>query len=151
MSTKFLFPNPNLNYSGVIVAFVLSNFLGFAWFGALFGKTWLQNSRWTQKKMDANKSEMSMSLVGTFLLNGVMAFVLSNFIQSLEYDLCDSLTLAFYFWVGFILTSSIHTVLWEGERPIFFAINAFYKLAILLLQALAYHGVRYLYAEVYSL
>jgi hypothetical protein len=141
MTHTFLFPHPNLNSLGVVIASLIAGSFGMIWFGPLFGRTWQTTSRWSQKKMAENLKEMPVLVLAGNIGTGLTCFVLANLIEGLRLNLCDSLILAALIWIAFKFAAQLRTVLWEGENPIYFTITSTFSLVSLLLMVLVYHAV----------
>lgn len=128
------------NYIGVLVAAAGSFFVGFMWFGPLFGKKWMSLMNFTQAHIEEGKRKgmaKPMILTGIFALLG--AYVFFTVAESLGLSgLPDALCLALAAWVGFSLPIFMNTLLWEGRSLELFWLNALHNLATLVLSAIIY-------------
>lgn len=108
-----------VNYLAVVGAAVLSMFLGFLWYGPLFGKPWMKLMGWTKESMKGMKSSDMSKMYGLqFIGSLVMAFVLAHALIFAAAYLHESgisagLQTGFWNWLGFIAPVTVGGVLWE--------------------------------------
>ena len=128
-----------INYLAVFIASIVTMVLGVAWYShSLFGKAWMKGMGMTQEKMEKLQKETPkgmyfLAFIGSF----VMAFVLAHFVQAWNVqDTSGALALAFWVWLGFIATTMINSILWEGKSFKFYLINTSYQLVSLASMAL---------------
>ena len=127
-----------INYWAVLVAGVASMVLGMLWYGPLFGKRWMQLSGFTQADMEKAKAGgMGKTYFWAFVGALVTAYVLAHFVGYFGADTVGrALQLAFWAWLGFVVTSSLDSVLWEGKPKELYLINIGYRLVSLAVMAL---------------
>ena len=128
-----------VNYVAVLVGAVFSMFLGFLWYGPLFGKTWAQLQGWTEESMAAAKARGGMGKKYALMFVGslVMSFVLAHALIFASVYLQASgvsagLTAGFWNWLGFIAPVTLSSVLWEGKPWKLWLINNAYYLVYLM-------------------
>ncbi len=123
-------PIADINYLAVLIAAVVSFAIGAFWYSpAGFGKQWaammgITFDKSPEKKKAANKA-MAIAFVGTL----VMAYVLAHFVDYVEATTFGAgIVLGFWLWLGFLATSALGSVLWEGKPVKLYLINASYQL-----------------------
>ncbi len=111
----------SVNYWAVLVAGVAYMVIGALWYGPLFGKLWMRLAGVTpgnmKNGMTAPKA-MAIGFISALVMAQVLAheqFVWSQFFGD-SMGLCAfALQLAFWLWLGFIATTQLGSVLWEGR------------------------------------
>jgi uncharacterized protein YacL len=129
--------NVEVNYLAVLVAGVASMIVGFVWYSALFGKTWMKLMDFTKESMEKAKDGMVKTYTISFILSLLMAYVLSHVMTFSEHyfaypALMTGLTSAFWMWLGFVMPVQAIDVLFSNKKFKLFAINTGYQLASLL-------------------
>ena len=123
----------NVNYLAVLVAAVASFVLGWIWHSPfLFGKMWMKLSSMDKKKVDEHKKsgKMGPSLFFQFVATVLMAYVLRYFIGYAQASTAiDGAIVGIWLWLGFVATTMIGMVLWEGKPFKLFLINSGHVLA----------------------
>ncbi len=116
---------------GSVAAGIVAFIIGFAWYGPLFGKQWMQYMGLKQESM--KKEGMMPAMIGGLVTAIVSAGVLSIFISATGVaDIAGALAVGFLVWVGFFLTTGLGIVLWE-QKPIgLYFLNAGHHLVTLL-------------------
>ncbi len=114
----------------IIIAAIASMVLGMLWYGPVFGNLWMKLSGLTKKDQEsAKKKGMTTQMIAAFLGNIIMAFAMSMLFQALG---VTSIGAAWAFgiiiWIGFLLTTSMSPVLWEGKSFALYCLNNFYNL-----------------------
>lgn len=126
-----------VNYLAILVASVVSMGLGFLWYGPLFGKLWMKWMNLSKKKIEESKQKgmakyYAAAFVGTLVTNLVLA-------GSIAYigarDVIDGIALAFWLWLGFIATTTLASVLWEGKPVKLYLLNNAHNLLSLIVAA----------------
>ena len=127
-----------INYVAVLVAAIAAFVLGFLWHGPLFGKQWLKLSGITPEQMkEAQAQNMTPRMVAAFVAQIVMAFVLAQFVALWNAtDIAATVQLAFWVWLGFIVTVLLNGVLWERRTVSLYLFNIVYHLASLFVMTL---------------
>ena len=109
----------NVNIISIIVATIVSMFIGMVWYGPLFGKVWMKLVGMSKKEIEkAKKSGMA----GTFIMAGVstllFVYVFSILLKNLAItDLLSGLLWAILLWLGFVCTTLLQPILWENKSP----------------------------------
>jgi Protein of unknown function (DUF1761) len=139
-------PNIDINFIAIGIAVVANFFIGFVWYGPLFGKAWnraLGRAEDHAAQGGALAAGLVANVVGAFLI----AFVLANNIgawtpsswgikEAAYGPLSQALQAAFFTWLGFIVPPLVNGIVWEGRRWSMLGINGGYYLVSLLVAAL---------------
>lgn len=130
-------PQVDINYLAVVVSALINMVLGFLWYGPLFGKEWMKLTGLTKEKVEAMKKDGSKMQVtyGMSLLGAVViAYVLAHFVSYLQVDtLFEGVELGCWIWLGFVATTMLNQVLYDGKPWKLYLINAGYYFVSLLL------------------
>jgi len=133
-------PTVEINFIAVLLAAVASMALGFFWYSpAGFGTTWMKLSGLNKKKLKAaQKKGMGKTMFAAFITTVVMAYVLAYFIALLGATTAGAgMKVAFWLWLGFLATSQLGTVLWDGKPLKLYYINtAHYLVGLLVMGAI---------------
>mgnify|MGYP001580390221 CR=1 FL=1 len=123
----------SINYLAVVAAAVASMVIGFLWYGPLFGKQWMALMKFDAKKMkEAQKKGMGKIYALAFLTSLIMSYVLAHFVDYVEAKtIADGIVLGFWVWIGFLATTQIGSVLWEGKPVKLYLINTLHYLVAL--------------------
>lgn len=123
-----------INYIAVVVAALVNMAVGYAWYGPLFGKTWMKLTDRTKESMEKDKDKMPMIMGSMFVGALIMSYVLAVFIA-----LTGSSTalmgamVGFWAWLGFVATTMLQDVLYEKKNTNLAIINLGYNLSVLLI------------------
>jgi len=121
-----------VNYVSILIASVLSFTVGMLWYSpALFGKAWARLAGVSMSK--AKQKGMGQSMLLGFISTLVLAYVFNHLMGMLNYTSAASgATLGFWLWLGFLATSLVGGVLWEGKPWELYVLNSAYWLVNLL-------------------
>ena len=121
-----------VNYLAILVAAVVAYVIGALWYSPLlFGKMWMSLSKVDPKKMKMNPAP---GYIIGFLTTLIMAYVLGFFLELSEAATAvDGLTTAFWIWLGFLATTMLGSVLWEGKPLKLYVLNAAHSLVSILI------------------
>ncbi|MBI2649708.1 DUF1761 domain-containing protein [Candidatus Woesearchaeota archaeon] len=127
----------DVNYLAVLAAAIASMIVGFIWYGPLFGKMWMKMMGFDKKKMDeAKKKGMGKTYALAFLTSLIMSYVLAHFVGYVQAATAmDGVVLGFWVWIGFLATTQIGSVLWEGKPVKLYLINTLHYLVALAVMA----------------
>lgn len=131
-------PAVDINYLAVLVAGIVSFVIGGLWYSPiLFGNVWVKLSKFTKKDMEAaQKKGMTKLYIIQFIVSLLMACILAHFAAYLTAEtFIDSLQLAIWSWLGFIVPVQIGSVLWECRPVKLFLINTSHYLVALIIMA----------------
>lgn len=126
-------PNVEINWVGVLVATIVNMVIGAAWYSPiLFVKPWTAGVEKTigkeafQRNHQAMQSKMvaartyGLTMVGAFLVSYTMELVI-------DYRPADTIfegaLVGLVMWLGFVVTTSLLTVLFEGRSRSVYVIN----------------------------
>ena len=129
-----------LNYLAVLIAAVESMFLGYLWYGPVFGKAWMKEMGLTKGKMDGKSAEMNKLYMIQAVGSIFMAFVLAHALVFASAYLNESgisagIQTGFWNWLGFIAPVTLGSVLWEGKSWKLWILNNGYYLTTLVIMA----------------
>ena len=129
----------DVNIVTVIIAAIVSFIVGWLWHSPLlFGRQWMKLSGKNPKEMDKkmDMSKMQMPMLMQFIAAIVMAYVLSHILNAYQTaGWSEALQGAFWLWLGFIATTSLNPVLWEGKSWNLWLFNNAYQLVSLIIMA----------------
>ena len=128
-----------VNFIAVVVAAVVSFVLGMIWFGPLFGKKWMKLSGVSEKDMEkSKKGNMPMLFLAQFVTAVVTAYVLAMFVGFAgAKDVMGGAMVGAWAWLGFLATTTLGSVLWEGKSmELYFLKNGHLLLEMLVMGAI---------------
>jgi hypothetical protein len=131
----------HLNYGAILAAGLLNVLIGMLWYSVLFGKAWIHLMGFDRLSSAEKKKMMEKAKPGYFFAFGaslLMSFCMGHEVQSGENfyhvtGMAAGLMAGFWIWLGFLVTSQLNSVLWEGKSPKLYFINVGYYLASYLL------------------
>jgi len=116
-----------INYVAVFVCGVLYWLLGWLWYSVLFGQRWMALEGVTMA--EAQKTNVAIDFVISFLLGLLMAFVLANVCAWRNANTAGrGAAVGVLLWIGFVAPVTYTTSMFEGRPKALFAINNFYPL-----------------------
>lgn len=123
-----------INYLAVGVAGVLYWILGAVWYG-LFSQRFVALMRWTPEdlaRIQAQGSARELALA--FVASMLTAYVLAHFVRYVgARSAAGGALTGLWVFVGFVLTTNLATVIFEGRPAGLYLINMGYNLVALLL------------------
>lgn len=131
-------PDVDINWAAVIVAMIANMLIGAVWYSPfLFAKPWIAEVEKTigketfQRRHQAMRSKLTslrtygLALIGAFLVSYVMGLIV-------DYRPADTfeegVLVGVITWVGFVVSTHLVTVLFEGRSAIVYAINNAHQL-----------------------
>ena len=130
-------PPVDINYLAVLVAAIASMFVGFLWYGPLFGKTWMKLMGFSEATMKKMKMTATKAYVIAFIVALVSAYVLARFVDYIQAaTMGDAIAAAFWIWLGFMTPLNLGSVLWENKPMKLFLINVAHNLVALIIAAI---------------
>lgn len=123
-----------INYIAVFVAAIVSMVIGAAWYSPfLFGSKWLEIMRWSDEEMEVRKRGMGKTYFLSFVSALVMAYVIAYAIAVFQAEtITEGARIGFFAWLGFVATTSLASVLFEGRPKGLYLLNNAYNLVALL-------------------
>jgi hypothetical protein len=121
----------NIPFLGIIIAILVSQFIGALWYSPrFFGKAWAHAHHFDMSKM----KPLPMHYIGAFIVGIVLVVCIAAIhimlgIASME----TALVLGFLMWLGFVATSHFSGVVWAKKPLTVFMIDTGYFLVITLL------------------
>ena len=124
----------DVNWIAIIVAAVVFNAIGFAWYSdSIFGKAWRDEAGMSKEKMKEASGNMGRMFAFMAVGSIVMAYVLSVVFNAFQVaTVMSALTVSFWVWLGFVATVLLNGVTYEMRTWRFYSINAGYQLVGLL-------------------
>ena len=126
----------DVNWIAVVVGTIVGMVVGMIWFSPFgFGNLWMRLSGITQKQVEgAKKKGMAAQYFWQIAGTLVMTYVLAIFIKNLGLMTLEGGAIAgFWIWLGFIATTSLTSVLWEGKSFKLYLFNNAQRLVHLLI------------------
>ena len=101
----------------------------------IFGNTWMKLSGLSKDKMNANKARgMGKSYIIAFIGSLITACILAHFVIYVgATTFFAGMETGFWIWLGFVATTFLGMILWEGKSFKLYALNVGYHLVNLLL------------------
>lgn len=119
----------DVNYIEVLVSGVFMMFLGYLWYGPLFGKPWMKLMGITKSNMEGKGSEMAKSYSLMFISALILSYVFAYILNAFEVNsILMATTAAFWTWLGFIATTMYAGVIWTKKPLKLYAIDSTYYL-----------------------
>jgi hypothetical protein len=132
--------NYDINLVPVLFSAIVFMIVGSLWYGPFFGKKWMQLvNRSSEQMKGMNRTWIASSMLITFISALITSYVFAVLLKSLLITtISGALTLACLAWLGFVVTSFSHRVLFERNSPRLYVLNALqylvsYVLGILVL------------------
>ncbi|MEK7156346.1 MAG: DUF1761 domain-containing protein [Patescibacteria group bacterium] len=123
----------------IVAAGVASVLIGWVWYHPrVFGTTWMRLANVTPEMAERGKKMMPLSVVLSLIGSMLIAYVM-NYV-GIAFHIFDWVgaifELALWCWLGFIVPTSLGTILWE-QRPFkLYLINTLYWLVTFIAMAL---------------
>jgi len=143
-------PHIEINFTAVGLAVVVNFFIGFVWYGPLFGRAW-NRALGRDENHAAQGGALALGLVANVVGGFLIAFVLAHNIGAwtpaswgitgAAHDpLGQAVQAALFTWLGFVLPPLLNGIVWEGRRWSMLGINGgYYLLSLLVAAALTTH------------
>src|SRR6267143_1370329 len=119
-----------INYPAVIVATIAHFFLGGLWYSPLlFGNKFLQIINWSPQQVQQMENQShAKELIIAFVSSIVLVYILAHFVRYTKATTVGGgIQTAFWLWLGFIVTTQLGTVLFEGRPLGLYLINIGYQ------------------------
>jgi len=124
-----------VNYWAILAAGVANFVIGGFWYSPLlFAKMWMIASGKTEE--DLRKGGRTSAMAWGFVGSMLTAFVLAHFVKMLGITTVGgALPLAFWTWLGYIVTTKLADMAFEGQSKVTFLIYVSYQLVAFLVMA----------------
>ncbi len=126
----------DVNYWAVLVAAISAMIIGGLWYSPLlFAKQWMAATGLSSEKLDELKRRgMAKSYLGALVGSLVTAYVLAILVQwGLASNWVEGLGVGFMAWLGFVATTTLSTILWEGKSAKLWFLNNAHELLVFLI------------------
>jgi hypothetical protein len=120
-----------IKYSAVIVATLVYFILGGLWYSPLlFANKFIQLMNWTPEQLRQMESQShGKELAIAFVMSFLLVYILAHFVQYTKATTAiGGIQTAFWLWLGFIVTTQVPSVLFEGRSFGVFLIHVGYQL-----------------------
>lgn len=123
----------SINYLAVIVTAIVGYFIGFLWYGPIFGKTWMKLIGMTDKDLKkAKEKSMAGRIITGFVAALILTFVLAIFVGVVNATtFLQGISLGFWIWLGFLATTMLGIVLWDNKPLNLYILNTLHYLVVL--------------------
>ena len=121
-----------INYPAVFVSALAYWMLGALWYSPLlFASPFISLKGWTPEQLEAVRAASHAGEIGAALAVSLLtAYVLAHFVRFTGAETAASGGLAgFWLWLGFVVTTNLSTVIFEGRPLGLYLINNGYHLA----------------------
>jgi len=120
-----------VNLTAVIVAALAGFFIGWMWYGPLFGKMWRNLIGLTPEGMKSMKMSVLGASIGGLVTSFLLAYILAHGIYFGNVAIgtegvAGALQGAFWYWLGFAVPLTAGSFLWEGKSVKLWVLNAGY-------------------------
>ena len=117
-----------INYPAVLVAGIVHWISGAVWYG-IFSTKFIELIAWTPEQLKAVESQNhAAEYILAFLSSLVLVYILAHFIEYTKATtVAGGLQTAFWLWLGFIVTTQLATVIFEGRKPGLYLLNIGYQ------------------------
>lgn len=119
-----------IKYPAVIVATIVHFLLGGLWYSPLlFGNKFIQLINWSPQKLQQMQNEShAKELAIAFVMSLLLVYILAHFVQYTKAtSVMGGIQTAFWLWLGFVVTTHVPTVIFEGRSLGLFLINVAYQ------------------------
>jgi hypothetical protein len=119
----------------ILGAALAGQLLGWIWYNEnVLGKVWFKLSGVSKKHMDQMQKKMIQSVLLNFIALIILSASISLFLDTTSLSgVAGGIGVALFGWIGFILTTSLPQVVWEGKPWSFWILNNVYWLLMLVL------------------
>jgi hypothetical protein len=114
----------SINGWAVVVAALANMVIGSLWYGPVFGATWRRLMGFNDMSMKSMKLTAPQAMFGGLLTALLSSYVLAHFVGYLGIvDISGAVQMAFWIWLGLVMTVQAGSVLWEGRSVKLFVLN----------------------------
>lgn len=117
-----------INYPAVLVAAIAHWILGAVWYG-VFSSKFVELMAWSPAQLAAVENQSHLrEYILAFLCSLVLVYVLAHFVKYTNAStLSGGLQTGFWLWLGFIVTTQLPQVLFEGRKTGLYFLNIGYQ------------------------
>ncbi len=113
----------DINYLAILLSVIASMVIGSAWYGALFGKTFMKATgmdKMTKAQMEEMKKASGKTYAIQFVASIVTFVVLAMFMDKMGYSTAmEGMKMAFLIWFGFVMPVKLGEAIWGGSMTMF--------------------------------
>ena len=127
-----------INYIAIVVSAIVSMIIGSLWYSPLlFGNLWMKLQGFSKKDMGKAKQKgMGKLYLAAFIGSLLTAGVLGYLIDMVGKSVSSGILIALLAWLGFIVTTLLGSVLWEGKPVSLYVLNILFHLVNLVVMGL---------------
>ena len=128
-----------MGFIAILVAAIAAMVLGFIWYSPqVFGNEWMKLMKIGKKQIaQAKKKGMSKTYLTMLISSLLTSYILASFIALLGItEAIDGALLAVMLWLGFIATTTLSSILWEGKPAKLYILNNGYHLVSLVVMGI---------------
>lgn len=122
-----MFSLAGINWIAVIVGVVVSNALGFLWYGPLFGQQWAKALGKKLGDMQASPTSYLVTVIASLITMVVLAVSVGAFGSA---GIVQGAIIGAVLWIGIGGTSGYAGAMFEGNRMQVFTLNTLYNLVV---------------------
>ncbi len=134
-----MIPSVDVNYWVILVSSIASMLIGMLWYSPLlFGNVWMKLMKINPKEIEKSKTKgMGYIYLAAFISAFLMNYVLSLTIKYVgAVTALEGLQIGFLFWLGFVATVMLGSILWENKPIQLYLINVLHYLFTILIMSL---------------
>ncbi|PIN93146.1 hypothetical protein COU54_04235 [Candidatus Pacearchaeota archaeon CG10_big_fil_rev_8_21_14_0_10_31_24] len=127
-------PSVTISYNAVLIGTIIHILLGMIWYSRFgFGDIWMKLTGISEKDMKkAQKAGMGSSYLMMVISSFVIILFLEYFVVLMTAQgFVEGLRVGVMLWIGFIATTMLGSVLWEGKPVKAYILNSTYYFASL--------------------
>ena len=129
----------DVNYIAIFLGAIANMVVGMVWYGPLFGKPWMEMMGFNKKDMEKAKPNMGKTYLIAFISALVMSSVMAYIVDYAQAkDAVSGAQAGFWVWLGFLATSQLGMVLWEGKPWKLYGIYVAYYLVSLIIMGIVH-------------
>ncbi len=129
-------PEVSINYLAVLVCGIIYMAVGALWYSPLlFGKIWTAAMGKTEQELKEMQKGVWKTYLLSFISALVMAFVLAHIIDFARADTAvEGLQTGLWVWLGFVITTGLAAVIFEGRsKRLYFIYNGYMLVTFLIM------------------
>jgi hypothetical protein len=131
-----MMPQADINYLAVLACGIVFMVVGALWYSPLlFAKPWMKAMGKSQEEIQAMQQGVWKSYFVSLIGALVMAFVLAHIIDYVKADTAlKGAQTGVWMWIGFVITSSLGGILFEGRpKALYFIYNGYQLVSLVLM------------------
>ena len=134
-------PHRDINLLGILVAGIAPMIIGMLWYSpVMFARKWMALIGKSEEEI--RKGGVAKAYVVSFIASLVMAYALDYFMfYAGAWSVMKGIKLGIALWIGFVATTSLAPVVYEGRPLGLYLINAGYNLVCLVIMGAIIGGL----------